>query len=70
MSADRHHVDSGIVLPAGMELVVPPVASDPATEQDGGCDDGVPTKRPAVSGKRALFPPFAHPGELREAPPP
>jgi len=26
MSGDRHDVDSEIVLPAGMELVVPPVA--------------------------------------------
>ena len=30
MRGDRHDVDSEIVLPAGMELVVPPVAG-PAT---------------------------------------
>jgi len=68
MSGDRHDVDSRIVLPAGMELVVPPVASDPASERDGGCDGGVPTRGPAASGKRSVFPPFVHRGELREAP--
>lgn len=44
MRADRHDVDSEIVLPAGMELVVPPPAGrmDPAAA-DRGDAERVPT---------------------------
>jgi hypothetical protein len=35
MRGDRHDVDSEIVLPAGMELVVPPVAGSPADADRG-----------------------------------
>ncbi len=67
MSGDRHDVDSEIVLPAGMELVVPPAASEPV--------DVHRATRPSAAGKdssaaaeRAIFPPFVQRGELREAP--
>lgn len=46
MDANERDNDSGVVLPAGMEIVVPPPASDARVEQD----------RPQVVGRpgRAL----------------
>ncbi len=65
MSGDRYDVDSEVVLPAGMAIVVPPGAVRPtgASRADRG-----PDGRSASGAKRVIFPPFVHRGELRRAP--
>ena len=69
MSGDRHDVDSEIVLPAGMELVVPPPASEPATAPGRGAgSDAASTAASEAATERAMFPPFVHRGGRRQAP--
>ena len=66
MSGDRHDVGSEIVLPAGMEIVVPPAATKrtaTAPRTGRGADE---SSEPEV--ERAILPPFVHRGELRRAP--
>ena len=67
MSGDRHDVDSEIVLPDGMELVVPPAASEPVDTR-GATRPGAAAKRSSAAAERVIFPPFVHRGELRQAP--
>ena len=69
MSGDRHDVDSRIVLPAGMELVVPPPASEPleASKADAG-RTGAPADGSSADRKPGVHAPFVHPGEPRQAP--
>lgn len=69
MSGDRHDVDSEIVLPAGMELVVPPPAREPVSVS--GADDrgsGASAKIAGAAEERVVFPPFVHRGHVRQAP--
>ena len=69
MSGDRHDVDSEIVLPAGMELVVPPAPSEPVDELGArAAGNGARDKGLRTAAERVIFPPFVHRGELREAP--
>ncbi len=67
MSGDRHDVDSEIVLPAGMELVIPPAASEPA-EVRRATRPGAAAEGSSAAVERVIFPPFVHRGELRQAP--
>lgn len=66
MSGDRHDVDSEIVLPAGMEIVVPPTATK-ATARAARAGRGA-AERSVREVERAILPPFVHRGELRRAP--
>ncbi|HEX6723736.1 MAG TPA: hypothetical protein VF073_00700 [Gaiella sp.] len=64
MSRDRDDVDAEIVLPAGMELVVPPAArpANPvAAAGDGKPDSHSPRARPpdGAAGKEPRRPPAA-----------
>jgi hypothetical protein len=68
MSGDRHDVDSEIVLPAGMELVVPPPASEPPVDVRRATRPGAAGKDSSAAAERVIFPPFVHRGELRQAP--
>lgn len=67
MSGDRHDVDSEIVLPAGMELVVPPPASEPVDVRRATRPGTAANDSPAAA-ERVTFRPSVHPGELRQAP--
>ena len=69
MSGDRHDVDSRIVLPAGMELVVPPSASEPveAMKADAG-RTGASAEASSADREPVVYAPFVHPGESRQAP--
>ena len=67
MSGDRHDVDSEIVLPAGMELVVPPPASEPVDVRRATRPEAAAKDSPAAA-ERAILPPAVHRGELRQAP--
>lgn len=67
MSGDRHEVESEIVLPAGMELVVPPPASDETESAENSGRSGA-ARRLGGSTEWVMFPPFVHRGELRRAP--
>jgi len=62
---DGQEIESRVVLPAGMELVVPPEAGEPAELQ---APDRVAGPRGTNGGERAIFPPFVHRGEVRQAP--
>jgi hypothetical protein len=68
MSGDRHDVDSRIVLPAGMELVVPPAPSEPVEVPGAGAAGSGARDKGSRAAERVIFPPFVHRGELREAP--
>jgi hypothetical protein len=67
MSGDRHDVDSEIVLPAGMELVVPPAPSEPVDTRPA-MRPGAAAEDSSAAAERVIFPPFVHRGELRQAP--
>jgi hypothetical protein len=64
MSGDCDEVESEVVLPAGMELVVPPRARDEAEPAESPRRRGA-GRRAGGSTERASFPPFAHRGERR-----
>ncbi len=65
MSGDRYDVDSEVILPAGMEIVVPPAATD-ASDEAEDTRRGV-AGRSASGAKQVSFPPV-HRGALRRAP--
>jgi len=63
--SDGQEIESRVVLPAGMELVVPPEAGEPAELQ---APDRVAGPRGTNGGERAIFPPCVDRGEVRQAP--
>ena len=67
MSGDRHEVESEIVLPAGMELVVPPPASDETEPTESSGRRGS-ARHAGGSTEPVMPPPFVRRGELRQAP--
>lgn len=64
MSRDRHEVESEIVLPAGMELVVPP----PPRDEGEPVESSGSRRRAGDSAERVALPPFGRRGDLRRAP--
>jgi len=69
MSGDRHDVDSEIVLPAGMEHVVPPPARDPASASGAGVrGNGASAEGSGDAEMRVIMPPFARRGHVHQAP--
>ncbi len=66
MSGDRYDVDSEVILPAGMEIVVPPAATRTSDEAEDARRSVA--GRPTSSAKRVIFPPFVHRGALRRTP--
>jgi hypothetical protein len=66
MSGERDEVESEIVLPGGMELVVPP----PARDEDEPRERSSARREAARGGhpRPAHLPPSLHRGELRRTP--
>jgi len=58
MNSERYDVDPEILLPAGMELVVPPPARDPVDGGGGAADEGASAESSDAASARAVFPPF------------
>jgi hypothetical protein len=58
MSGDRPEVESEVVLPGGMELVVPPRARDEEESPDHAAHRGAPgrSRRGGPAGLRPLVP--------------
>jgi hypothetical protein len=65
MSGERRDVDSEVVLPAGMEIVVPPAATEPTAVASSARGA---SERPAPGLEQVLLPPFVHGGEPCRAP--